>query len=87
MNTTGIDPNKLAAYAGETAMHLLDEGLAWSRGFCEVNDLDKLSAAQAILIVGFALLMQRERHCEEERIERFEAQVSGDQGAAPCGIE
>jgi hypothetical protein len=73
------DLNHLADIAGDTAMHLLDEGLELLQGFVEGNDLDKLPASHAILIAAFALLKQREAHYEERRAEGIAAHASGNQ--------
>lgn len=68
------DPNEFTLYVGETAVKHLYDGLAFMQGFVEVNDLAHLSAAQAILIAGFALVIQREAHYEEQRSERLRSQ-------------
>jgi hypothetical protein len=62
---TDTDLDALEFLAGETAQYLMNDGQDFLQGFVEVNDHGKPSAADAILIVGFALLKQRERHYEE----------------------
>lgn len=64
-NTHELD--QLAGIAGDSAMYLLDEGLEFLDGFVAGNDLSKMTAAQAVLVVGFALIKQRELHYEELR--------------------
>lgn len=75
------DLNKLAAICGDTAMHLLNDGMEFLQGFVEGNDLDKLPASHAILIATYALLAQREAHYEEQRAEKLAAHASEKQSS------
>ena len=72
------DLNQLADIAGDSAMYLLDDGLDFLDGFVAANDLSKLTAAQAVLVVGFALIKQRELHYEEQHA----ARPAGNQNGA-----
>lgn len=67
LQTKAPELDRIAGIAGESAMYLLDEGLEFLDGFVAGNDLSKISAAHAVLIVGFALIKQRELHYEESR--------------------
>lgn len=63
------DIDEFTLYLGETAVNHMCDGLAFMQGLVELNDLAHLSAAQAILIAGYALVRQRETHYEERRRE------------------
>lgn len=70
MSDEDIDLNALDAVAGETAAYLLDDAREWMLGFCDVNDMPKPTAGEALLMGSFALLKQCERHYEEMRMNR-----------------
>lgn len=62
---TAPDYNQLAADAGETADALLQRAFEYGQAFLEFHD--KASMAEAILMIGHALLTQRDLHYEERR--------------------
>lgn len=62
------DLNQVTLTADGTAETLLDDGLKFAQGLIDAYRLDRMPVAQAILIVGFALVKQREAHYEEQRL-------------------